>query len=122
MASPTHAEFYTDAKALKQLLSGNSLAGRYNELEFIQTLSKDGTLKVVAKGDKTILKATWFINEQAEYCEQWPDHVSCFQIGLDKQQAQQDGKQLLQVKSDDPAEIVSYLYQGIIPLEFPVKH
>ena len=118
-SSSAFAEFYTDAKALQQLLAGNSLMGTYNELHFIQTLNTDGTLHVAVKGDKNILKAKWFINPQAEYCEQWPDHTSCFQIAIDNSQPPEEGRQLLKVKGKDDANIVSYLHQGILPLEFP---
>ncbi|ARN75682.1 hypothetical protein [Oceanicoccus sagamiensis] len=118
MAKMANAEFYTDPKALQQLLSGNSLVGSYNELQFIQTLNTDGTVMVAVKGEKTPHKAKWFINDKAEYCEQWPDHTSCFQIGLDGEMAKPGQKQLLKVKSHDDADIVSYLHQGIIPLTF----
>ncbi len=113
------AEFYQDADALKRLFSGNSLVGTYNELQFIQTLHQDGSVHVAVKGDKTILKAKWFINDKAEYCEQWPDHTSCFLIGIDTTTPPQgQGGQLLKVKGKDSANIVSYLHQGILPLEF----
>ncbi len=113
-----HAEFYTDGKALKQLLSGNSLVGTYNDLHFIQVLNTDGSLQVAVKGDKNILNATWFINEKTEYCEQWPDHTSCFQIGIDNSKPTQNGGQRLKVKGKDNANIVSYLHQGAMPLTF----
>ncbi|HEB26225.1 MAG TPA: hypothetical protein ENI05_00410 [Porticoccus sp.] len=105
------ADIITEPKALHQLLNGNSLAGSYNEMLFKQVLQTDGVVLVAIKGQPGILKARWFINDKAEYCEQWPDHLSCFQIG------QGEGN-LLIVKSKDDAKIVSRLFEGAIPLDF----
>ena len=113
------SEFITDSTELERLLKGNSLIGTYNDLHFIQLLKPDGQLEVAVKGEETILKASWYINDKALYCEQWPDHISCFRIGIDPNHSgnTKEGQRLL-VEGTDEAKIVSFLHQGLIPLIF----
>ena len=119
VANPAKAEFIDDSNTLRNLLTGNSLVGTYNDLHFIQILKPDGHVEVAIKGETDILKAQWYVSENGEYCEQWPDHTSCFKIGIDHSYARNNKNvRRLLVKGQDDAKIDSYLHQGQIPLEF----
>ena len=105
------AEPISSSEDLHKLISGNSLYGRYNDVEFRQYMRDDGVLLVKIKGEEAVLHARWFINDSAQYCEVWPDHSSCFGIGYG------DGDRL-EVLPQTPAQIESHIYRGAIPLEF----
>jgi hypothetical protein len=111
LAVPIAAEPISNSEELRKLISGNSLYGRYNGVEFRQQMREDGVLLVNVKGEKAVRKARWFINDSAQYCEEWPDHNSCFGIGYG------DGD-ILEVLPQTPAQIESHLYRGAIPLGF----
>ena len=78
---------------------------------FRQQIHADGQLVVSVDGEAEVLRATWYISDGGEYCERWPDHESCFRIGL------ADGNRLI-VESDSEADIESWLHPGMIELDF----
>lgn len=110
-ALPARAEWIGDIPELRALLAGNSLYGRYNDLQFRQVIHADGSLTVAIKGETGVHRANWFINEQVEYCETWPDHTSCFRVG------RADGNRL-RVQGRPEDRIESYWYAGEIDLDF----
>lgn len=109
----------SDPEAVDRLLRGNSLYGRYDALVFRQYLRADGTALVNFIGAEKVHEVPWYINAKAEYCERWPDHESCFGIGLHPNQDPSAPQQLL-VKAGDKAKIQSFLYHGEIPLDMQV--
>jgi len=110
-ATPLHAQWLGDEDRLRALLAGNSLYGRYNELQFRQVIHADGRLTVAIEGEAALYHARWFISENAEYCENWPDHTSCYRVG------RTDSNRLL-VEGKPEERIESYWYEGEIDLDF----
>ena len=70
LSTNAFADEYLTSKEIRELLSGNSMTGIWNNKEFKQNIHSDGIVVVNVK-TMQLYNIPWIANERNEYCEYW---------------------------------------------------